>query len=256
MRILDRGIAPRDVKSRVTVAAPLEGCWRFLTDPSLMSEWFADPIRLPDGRMDLHFGDGDFFRVTRTAARQPDQLLWTWQFMGVGPRSEIEFLLTRKEGHTEVAVLDHGQYSLSGVHELEEGWEDFLTRLQRRIETGKNARYQWSETIGASIVLRDNPESVERALHDQAMWQRCFRDADVCLADSEAGLALNFSKSEWDGASTTASLSLSSSAAGLHLSVNHQGWLQLPETCRIAERKVAAQLWAEALRQLESAPVL
>jgi len=36
---------------------------------------------------------------------------------------------------------------------LSEGWEDFLSRLVKFIETGKSTRFRWSETISVGAVL-------------------------------------------------------------------------------------------------------
>ena len=255
MQILDRGITRRVVESYVTIAAQPAVCWRFLTEPALLGEWFADstPMAAEDeGAADLNFGDGDFFRVKTTAAEEPKRLCWTWQFMGAGSSSEVEFQLRCEAGATRVTVRDQGQYSESGVHELEEGWSDFLSRLRRRIETGKNARYVWSETIGASIVVHAAPERVLRVLRDRTLWSGFFPGADVGVEDTATGIALEFRRNEWAGVPTRARVSLSDGATGLNLSVSHEGWLQLPEASRIAERRKAAGSWAQALPHLES----
>ncbi len=255
MQILNRGITQRLVESSVRIAAPSAVCWRFLLEPALLAEWFADSIPLgadQGATVDLHFGDGDFFRVTTAAADDMTRLCWTWQFMGVGSSSQVEFLLTEEDGGTRVMVRDRGQYSEAGVGELEEGWADFLSRLQRRIETGTNARYQWSETIGASIVVQASPQKVLRALRDQTLWNKLFPGTETRIEETGAGINLEFRRKEWAGQPTTARISLSDGASGLNLSVSHQGWLQLPESCRIAQRRMAAGSWAQALARLES----
>lgn len=254
MQILDRGITQRILESCVKIAAPATVCWPFLTEPALLREWFADSVPLAadaGATVDLHFGDGDFFRVRTTAAEDPNRLCWTWQFMGVGSSSDIEFLLTGKDDGTQVAVRDQGQYSESGVHELEEGWADFLSRLRQRIETGKNSRYQWSETIGASIVVRANPEIVLRVLHDRMLWRKFFPEAEIGIEETGAGINLEFRRKEWAEVPTKARMTMSDGATGLNLSVSHEGWLQLPENCQIAERRKAAESWAQALPHLE-----
>jgi uncharacterized protein YndB with AHSA1/START domain len=125
MQILDRAIAERSVASSVSVATRRAEYWRFLTEPPLLREWFADsiPIAATGGAtVDLHFGDGDFFCVKITGAEEPGRLCWTWQFMGIGSCSKIEFRLTEEDGGTLIDVRDCGWYSESGVHELEAGW--------------------------------------------------------------------------------------------------------------------------------------
>lgn len=254
MEVLNRGIVARRVQSSVEVSAEPEVCWRFLTQPTLRAEWFADSC--PSGganTVDLQFGDGDFFRVATVAAEEPTRLCWVWRFLGVGSLSEIEFLLTKREIGTELRVRDRGQYSESGVDELEDGWADFLSRLRQRIETGKNTRYQWSETFGASIVVRADPATLSRVLRDPQLWNGFFPETEITLDAGNEGIHLEFRRPQWGGISTHARISLSDGETGLNLSVTHDGWLRLPESCRIAERRNAAGCWAHALRTLESA---
>jgi uncharacterized protein YndB with AHSA1/START domain len=256
MQILDRAIAERTVVSSATVAARRTECWRFLTEPPLLREWFADsiPIGEPGGAtVELHFGDGDFFRVKIAAAEEPARLCWTWRFMGVGSGSEIEFRLTEEHGGTRIDVRDRGWYSESGAQELKVGWEDFLSRLRQRVETGKNTRYLWSETISASIMVQSDPESVARILSDPTMWRRFFPEIELRLQKSDDEIRLEFRRKEWAGVTTSARLSSSDGPTGWNLSVCHEGWLQLPENCRVGARKDAAESWAQALAYLESA---
>src|SRR5207302_9075878 len=106
MQLLDRGITRRTVESCVRIAAQPAVCWRFLTEPALLGEWFADtiPVTADGPAVDLSFGDGDFFRVRTTGAEEPKRLCWSWQFMGVGSGSDVEFLLRGEAGATRVAV--------------------------------------------------------------------------------------------------------------------------------------------------------
>jgi uncharacterized protein YndB with AHSA1/START domain len=254
MQNMDRGITQRTVESCVTIAAQPAVCWRFLTEPTLLREWFADSIPAPaggDATADLNFGDGDFFRVRSTAAEEPNRLFWVWQFMGVGPRGVVQFHLMGEDNGTRIEVRDRGQYSERGVHELEEGWADFLSRLRRRIETGENTRYQWSETIGASIVVRANPETALRILRAPVLWRKFFPEAEIGIEGTDSGIHLEFHRKVWAGVPTEARITLSQGPTGLHLSLSHEGWLQVPENCRIAERRKAAESWAQALSQLE-----
>lgn len=252
MKLLDRGIGARVVESSVFIAAPLPECWRFLTEPDRLAGWFADTVPLDDGTVDLQFGDGDFFRMKTTSSYAVSRLCWKWRFMGVGSPSEVEFRLCDEDGGTRVSVRDHGQYSEAGVHGLEEGWADFLSRLRRRIETGKNARFEWSETIEACIVVQAAAGAVLTTLRDPLLWTRFFRDAEVRLEDIDCGIQLAFRRKEWGGVATDARISLSEGAPDLHVSVCHEGWLQLPENCRISARRKFAGSWAEALQHLES----
>jgi uncharacterized protein YndB with AHSA1/START domain len=252
VQLIDRGVRKRIVESRVIVAADRAECWRFLIGPELLGQWFADSRPGPGGKVDLHFGDGDFFRVSTRAVNAPTRLRWDWQFMGVGAGSEIEFLLTEEDKATTVAVKDEGEYSESGVRELEEGWADFLSRLRRRIETGLNSRYQWSETIGASIVVGAEADTVMEALRDRGMWSRHLPGVKIEIAEADNGIDLELHGEGWAGATTTARLRLCPAATGLHVKLSHEGWLQLPEACRIGERRKAAEQWARALAELET----
>jgi uncharacterized protein YndB with AHSA1/START domain len=255
MQLLDRGIMRRTVESCVNIAASPAVCWPFLNDPLLRAEWFADtfPLDTNDGAtVDLKFGDGDFFRVTTVDVEEPASLSWTWRFMGIGASSDIEFRLTGHDGGTRVTVRDLGEYSESGVSELEEGWADFLSRLRKRIETGANSRYQWNQSIGASVVVGANPGTLLRTLGDHALWATYFPETEVHIKETADGVRLEFRRSEYGGVPTIARLSLSGGDSGFHLSVSHEGWLQLSQDCRIAERRRAAENWARLLAHLES----
>lgn len=239
---------------QVAIPAAVDTCFRHLTDPALIGRWFADVDGAiqPGAQCEYHFGDGDFFRAQTVAIEPPLRLRSTWRFMGVGGASDIEYVLLENEAGTELSVIDRGPYTQGGAQELREGWRDFLSRLAKTIETGKNARYRWSEVIGAGTLVSATPAAARERLSDAALWERAFPETSAAIAQRGNRLVVEFKNPAWDGHSTRASLSISARAQATGISVSHEGWLELPASIQFQERKRFAGYWAALLRQIES----
>jgi len=93
-----------------------------------------------------------------TVAEEPNRLAGPGNSWVLGPCSEIEFLLTGKMVALKSRYEIKDSISATGVHELEAGWADFLSRLHRRIETEKNSRYRWSERSALRSSFRQIPK--------------------------------------------------------------------------------------------------
>jgi uncharacterized protein YndB with AHSA1/START domain len=240
---------------QITVAAGVETCWRHVTEPALVGEWFADVQgRLAAGEPYVcDFGDGDYFAGIVQRREPPVFFQLTWQFMGVGTESLIGVhLLPTGPAETEVSVVDTGEYSTGGAGELRDGWEDFLARLKRRVETGTPSRYRWSESIGTGAIFARGVTEIAPMLLDASVWSCAFPAAQVTLDPS--GGVLTLADPAWDGGSTRATLRVLPRRIGSGLSVSHDGWasLPLPPDAQLAERRRYAGLWATALARLEA----
>ena len=238
------------VVRQIAVAAPIDVCWRYLTEPDLIAKWFADVIG--DFRVncchEFHFGDGDFFACGTSAMEAPTHLAMWWRFMNAGWTSEIDFQLAETPAVTDVTVTDCGNYSTRAAQELSEGWDDFLGRLDRAVRTGENSRYRWSEVIGTGAAVAAPPEAVRQFFAPPDL----FPDSLVHVEEREGNLALEFENDAWSGHRTQASVRITTGDRGTSISVSHGGWLELPEEIRISERKRIAGQWATVVGRLES----
>jgi uncharacterized protein YndB with AHSA1/START domain len=248
------------VSVHIVIAAPPEAVWPYLTVDELMGRWFADSAGLGRSRDDVasrhafrfEFGDGDFFAGTVTEWRAPHVLGLRWRFMAVGPAYDIRLELVPCESGTRVTVTDIGASSASEAESLREGWTDFLARLEKCIRTGQVTRYEWSETISATALVREDDEEIAALLSQPSWWEARFPGMELMLAAVPTGVAVEFRDPAWQGASTRAEITVESDPGGRRLQVRHEGWTRLPPDRRIPERRRLAKRWAGTLMRLEA----
>lgn len=249
------------VVQQVILPHKADQCFRYISNPVLVSEWFADvdhmnlrePIR-------FDFADGDFFTATILESEAPTFLRMQWKFMGVGPLSDISLFLSPLDGKTEVTVVDRGEYSEQMVEELREGWRDFCSRLERTVNTGQNSRYHWplgdgdGPGISLEAVVRGEKAQITRVLQGTLWWRDAFPASHPQLtSDDDAGQLVQaiFAEPEWSGRKTEATIAIEDRRDGLGVAVTHKGWSTLPREIQLQERKRFATLWAQALCRLE-----
>lgn len=247
------------IVKRRRFAAPPARLWLCLTDPREVAGWFADADRIA-----LHepfvfsIGDGDFFagRVTdwsTPGASADGRLGLRWKFLGIGPEFSILYdVRAAADGTTLLEIVDRGALTAEDVRGLEEGWDDFLDRLERYLETGVPARFDYSEQFAAGALLRGVREP---AFGDLRAWTaRAFPDARVSVrATSAAAVQLTFTDPAWGGRATHAAMDASRVDAGVYVRVAHAGWPDLDRSWRVAERRRYASAWRAALAALEAA---
>ncbi|MBZ5534297.1 MAG: SRPBCC domain-containing protein, partial [Acidobacteriia bacterium] len=243
------------VIQQVMVPGDAGHCWKYLSDPRLISEWFADTdqIRLKEP-VQFAFGDGDYFAGTTLELEEPTFIRLVWKFMGLGGQSDISLFLCPLEDKTEVTVLDRGEYTPRAAKELREGWRDFLSRLERRITTGENSRYRWSPDICIGAVVQCDKLLIVRTLRDISWWRDAFPHSNPVLLmpgrDDEPVQAI-FQEAEWSGQQTEATVEIVARRDGLGISVMHAGWADLPLDIQLDARRRVAALWQHALLKLE-----
>ena len=240
---------------QVVVPGDAGHCWRYLSDPRLVSEWFADTdqIRL-NHPVQFAFGDGDYFAGTILEFEEPTFIRLVWKFMNVGAASDISLFLCPLEDKTEVTVLDRGEYTPRAVKELREGWRDFLSRLERRIATGENSRYRWTADICIGAVVQCDKLSIVRSLRDISWWRDAFPHSNPVLLMPDRGdesIQAIFQEAEWAGRQTEATVKIGARRDGLGISVMHTGWAELPLDIQLDARRRLATLWQHALLKLE-----
>jgi uncharacterized protein YndB with AHSA1/START domain len=237
------------------IPASVEEVWRHLTEGALLREWFADTEGLkPQGDFVFNFGDGDFFSGQVLEWDAPHFLRFKWKFMGVGQTFDIRYMLRRmvEAKSTRLTVRDEGALTPEEAEGLVEGWEDFLMRLERRIQTQEPTRYSWSQTINVTALLGKTASVAIDTFQNQAWWQKNFPETRASLAAAN-GNALKFDLRDeaWNGVELTVKIALRQCEGAAYAEVNHDGWTTLAPERQIAERRRYAQLWAQALRQLE-----
>lgn len=229
-------------------------CWKFLSDPRLISEWFADTdqIRLNEP-VQFAFGDGDYFAGTILEFEEPTFIRLVWKFMNVGTPSDVSLFLFPLEDKTEVTVVDRGEYTIEAANALREGWRDFLSRLEQRITTGKNSRYQWTPDIGIGAVVQCDKLSIVRALRDISWWRDAFPHSNPVLMPGRSDELVQaiFQEAEWSGRQTEATVKIGARRDGLDISVTHTGWADLHPDIQLDARRWLAALWQQALLKLE-----
>ena len=240
---------------QVIVPGDVGNCWKYISEPRLVSEWFADTdkIKLKEP-VQFAFGDGDYFAGTILEFEEPTFIRLVWKFMGVGAPSDISLFLCPLEDKTEVTVLDRGEYTVQAVTELREGWRDFLSRLEHRIGTGEISRYLWSPDIGTGAVVQCDKLSLIRTLRDVSWWRDAFPHSTPALqmpSHGDDSLQVIFQEAEWCGQQTEATVKIVGRRDSLDISVLHTGWANLPQDIQLDARRRLATLWQHALLKLE-----
>lgn len=245
---------PYRVEQHLTLNVPCSTVWKFLTDPELITEWFADCSYLaPQEAFRFEFGDGDYFagRVIRWEA--PHLLHLKWKFCDLGPEFDIVFTLAEVAGGaTEIHVSDTGSLSSEEAEGLSEGWKDFLSRLEQRISSGSRSRYLWSQSIGIAALANRDPEEVWSTITDPAWIAAAFGDAASIETIDGREMRLRFHRDAWRETTTQATVQMSDVDGKAYVGVVHAGWTDLPEAQQIAERARFVGLWRDALQQLET----
>lgn len=236
------------------VPASLEVAWTHLTDPGRMRLWFADVDRVEEGEpFRFDFGDGDFFAGTVRKLEQPSLAELEWRFMALGPRYRIRFSLSAVDGsETEIQVIDEGALSEDEAAALDEGWQDFLSRLDRAVRTGESSRYRWSETIAMGATLGGLDGELPPEMLDAEWWRDRFPEAHFEIAGNRGSrLSLRMQRDGAPSPVDEASVSSREVGGNTYLEIEHGGWGGLPEALQLPERRRYANLWQEALGELE-----
>jgi uncharacterized protein YndB with AHSA1/START domain len=250
---------PLTIRRDTIVKASLDDTWRCLTAPAIVSEWFASTESIgPDGPVLFDFGDGDFFAGRVTDWQPRAGLRLDWRFWDVGPSYDIRYLLTRAGEGTQVTVTDTGAGTEEEAASLCEGWDDFLTRLRHRAETGQACRYRWTDTIGSTCFAED-VAALRARLADAAWWRARFPGAHLTLRSEEAGraghdaaYALEMTAPDWHGIVTQARVRFDSHLDRSCLRVTHTGWAALPHDIQVGIRRRQAERWRDFLAAVEA----
>lgn len=241
------------VVRRQQVPLPLNETWLYLTEPVLLSKWFANVEDFTAGApFRFDFGDGDYFAGHVFAWEEPRRLGIHWQFMGLGPGFDIEFALAPAGAQsTEVTVQDRGALSADEAASLGEGWEDFLARLASFVHTGEPSRYEWSQVISATALISDT-RAARANLGELEWWRTAFPSVRLALKKSHEDLiALAFQDAAWDDCETEASVTISHANSRTYVTATHEGWTKLRPPQQVSERRRYAGLWEQLLRGLE-----
>jgi uncharacterized protein YndB with AHSA1/START domain len=243
---------PLTVVRQTIVNTSWEHCWRCLTTPGVVSEWFAETDTISPGeRVVFDFGDGDFFAGRVTHCEPPSKLRLNWRFWDVGPSYDISYVLAPLGNAVEVSVIDCGSGSSEEVDSLREGWEDFLTRLKKRAETGEACRYRWTECLGSSCFAENIPELRAR-LADARWWQSWFPQAGVTVRLDNKSCRLELSEPGWNGIVTNAHVRFDSHLGRSCLKATHTGWTAFTYETQVENRRRYAGLWREMLASVET----
>jgi uncharacterized protein YndB with AHSA1/START domain len=133
------------IDREIVIDAPAEVVWRTITEPSQMSQWFADRVDLviePGAHGYMGFGDQGGPVVVETVD-PPVRFSFRWNFPPgeepvVGNSMLVEFTLTpRGDERTHLRVTESGHELRDWpdtekqryADEHQEGWVEYLDRL-------------------------------------------------------------------------------------------------------------------------------
>ena len=135
-----------EVERDILIEAPVEVVWRTVTEPDLMTKWFADKVDLemkPGAHGYMGFGDQGG-PVVVEAVEPPARFSFRWNHpAGEEPTPTnsllVEFTLTPEGEHTRLRVTESALDSIDRpdidkakyAEEHNHGWGDFLGRLEQ-----------------------------------------------------------------------------------------------------------------------------
>ncbi|WP_225850079.1 SRPBCC domain-containing protein [Streptomyces sp. HPF1205] len=269
--MVDAGV-PRPLESvpSADIPVPPEEVWAALTDPVLVEQWFGalrGPLR-PGRDNVLDFGDGDFFALRPLRVEEPVALSWTWRFLGIEDPALIEWTLAPTPGGTRVRVRHLEEDGIQTTRrELLEGWQDFLSRLNRYLRTGRSSRYALRDSIDGSVTL---PSADFRPLREPDLYRwlpvatdgfgpRWFFIVDtdgprrfpltdwVLLPDVRLSCRIRIPGADRP---TRCSVEVRDGFGGPRLEFVHDGWtgLGLPDLGGMVLRRRFAATWIASLR--------
>lgn len=235
------------------IAAPLATVWAHLTEPELLSKWFADTSHFAPGEsFRFDFGDGDY-HTGRVTEWEPEIVLgFVWSFVGLGNESEVRFSMLRRRDGTELSIMDRGSLTVKEAECLRLGWSEFLMRLERTILQGANTRFNWRKMITFTGNVNGRRPEMMSALSDPSWYGETFdgMNAEVLEADSK-WIKATLSNERWGDAATDLSFELVDVRGQEYVFVIHKGWGALPEQIAEGERFAFVEKWREALAPFE-----
>ena len=135
-----------EIERDILIEAPVEVVWRTVTEPDLMTQWFADKVDLevtPGAHGYLGFGEQGGPVVVETV-EPPTRFSFRWNHpAGEEPTASnsllVEFTLVPEGEHTRLRVSESALGSIDRpdidkakyAEERNHGWGDFLGRLDR-----------------------------------------------------------------------------------------------------------------------------
>ncbi len=228
--------------------------WDWLTEPELVSRWFAD--RADDGAgpsVRFEFGDGDFFAGHVSEWDPGITLGMRWKFVGLGPEYEVRFSLLRRKSGTELSIQDRGALTTEEAECLRVGWSEFLLRLEKAITRQCRTRFAWRKALNLTGCLRGARDTLLARVQD-ADWLRDAAggiDAEIVSHDAD-GVSARVAPRDgrWGDACTDLAMRVREIRGREYVFVTHEGFARLPLAQAPGERLRFVSLWSDALRPL------
>ncbi|HTU75822.1 MAG TPA: SRPBCC family protein [Trebonia sp.] len=147
-------MTPETIEKEILIDAPAETVYRVITEPTQISQWFADAAELdavPGGQGSLTFADratSQRMAVTLTvqAAEPPHRFAFRWDYPAGEQPAEgnsllVEFTLTAEGSATRLRVTESGFAALRrpGIEKAsyyeahDKGWDIHLASLQGHV---------------------------------------------------------------------------------------------------------------------------
>jgi uncharacterized protein YndB with AHSA1/START domain len=113
------------IEKKYLIRAPAEKVWSALVDPALIERWGAGPGVVMDDEPGTAFRlwGGDIHGKNLEVERWK-RLVQEWYGGDWGERSVVTFLLSEKNGSTEV-VLTHENLPDDEADAIDQGWDDY-----------------------------------------------------------------------------------------------------------------------------------
>jgi len=92
------------IRREIVLASPPAEVWRALTEPSRLTDWFANTVELelrPGGRARFGWDNGESREAVVTEVTVGERLAFAWSDEG-----EVEFTLTETAAGTQLTVIE------------------------------------------------------------------------------------------------------------------------------------------------------
>ncbi len=273
------------LESAAEVGASVTEVWNALTDPDRVAQWFGichGSLERVGSDVTLDFEDGEFFLLRPVSATKPHELQYLARWLGIGQASSVTWTLDDLGDSTRVTVVEEAQnppwdwQTWNGG-----GWPGILDQLAAHVRTGTRWRWPWRR-MGpyAQIELPLSFFAAWDSLFGAAgpkYWLLTMRGAietgatlPLMMGDAsgivemtvdevvEPGqkppsflpyVAYRLHRPAW-GCDVPGRLWLEPAGWGrCLLQAFHYNWESLPAALQLAERKIVAAFFADAVRR-------
>lgn len=263
------------------ISESLNVVWRALSEPAAVAQWLG----VCSGALDavgrewiLDFEDGEYMLGVTLAVVPERQLRWAWRWMGIGPAWTVTWQVEAAGAGTRITVVEDAFNPPSRWQYWNgEGWPGILEQLETYVRLGNRCRWPWRRE-GYALIELPVPvyDAWDRLLNPMGLkyWLPTIAGSfgsdpilTIHLGDASGSVQMtikevippsfrsypsvtfSLTRPSW-GAEISGRLFMEPAGWGRTVfQVFHAGWENVNPELQLAERRLLAAFWADAMRR-------